>query len=136
MGDQAGQRKNRKAKGRAGSCDDMGISVSGDGGSDAIPQKPGITFSSIILVRTPILDAVQVALCAAARWQDPKTIGHALVGMRALAVQLMSGGESHQNLRESQSAALEAPQRCDLAVRMVLQPLVALCRSPPQPPPG
>merc|ERR1711933_242756 len=87
-------------------------------------------FAGIVFQAPEVLEAVQGALCSAAQWKDPKTIGHALVGMHAIAVRLMSGGEAHQNIRDVHAASVEAPQRCARVLRVVLQPLISLCNSP------
>jgi hypothetical protein len=111
------------------------VDSSGANGTD-LAAKQGIGFAGIVFQAPEVLEAVQGALCSAAQWKDPKTIGHALVGMHAIAVRLMSGGEAHQNIRDVHAAAPEAPQRCSAVLRVVLQPLVSLCNSPPAPPPG
>lgn len=121
-GDEAMGKKNRKKKG----------SAAGDAGDGAGRQGQG--FAATVCANAGLLEAVQRALCIAAQWQDPKSIGHVLVGMRAVAVRLMSGGETHHAMREFHAASLEAPKRCDAVLRLGLQPLISLAGSPPPPP--
>jgi len=128
-----GSKKSRKGKSRQGkaSVEDNGGHATSDSSG-----KQDMGFASIVLTTPEVLEAVQGALCSAVRWKDAKTIGHALVGMHAIAVRLMSGGESHQHMRDIHASSAEAPQRCALVLRVVLQPMVNLCISPPAPPPG
>jgi len=91
-------------------------------------------FAGIIIRSSAVREAICAALCCIARWKDPKAMSHALIGLRSLAVQIMSGGESHQSLKDSQAAAVDAPARCALAVQLVLKPVIELARMPPEAP--
>jgi hypothetical protein len=130
------KRKGKNKTKPAGDDKAMGMADATCTAGGDVGVKQGAGFAGIVFQTPEVLEAVQGALCSAAQWKDPKTIGHALVGMHAIAVRLMSGGEAHQNIRDVHAAATEAPQRCSVVLRVVLQPLVSLCNSPPAPPPG
>mmetsp|Transcript_58760 Transcript_58760/g.108444 ORF Transcript_58760/g.108444 Transcript_58760/m.108444 type:complete len:1236 (+) Transcript_58760:34-3741(+) len=106
-----------------------------DAAGKAAGQGTSHSFAGVALKQPVLLPAIQQVLCSALRWQDPKVMGQALVGLRALAVQIMSGGESHNALRESLASAPEAQERCSVAAQLVLRPLVSFCSQPPAPPP-
>jgi len=93
----------------------------GDGTGNPAVEHPGknLGFASAVLANEQVLQAVQVALTTPCQWQDAKAIGHALVGLRVIAVRLMSGGEVHQALRESHAAAAQAPQHCIPVIKVV-----------------
>lgn len=149
------QRKKGKAKDRATAIAAEAMSPMGDqakGDDEAMRSTsaastgkaaeakagtpPSLALASLVLRNPSSLEAVQAALFSIARWKDPKATGNALNGLRCLAVQVMSGGEASQSLKEAQAAAADAPARCALAVRVVLRPLVELCCSKPEPPAG
>lgn len=125
--DKTGPKK--KGKNRAG-----GAAAAADGANGA--SKPSAGWAGVIFTSAEIAEAVKDSLGFAVRWQDPKAMGHALSVAQMVAVRLMTGGETHQALRDAHAGAAEAPQRSLAAVRAVLGPLVALCRAPPAAPPG
>lgn len=127
-----GKKKKNRQKAAAGEAQAMTNPAAHSDGSG----KPSPGFASTIFATSALLEAVQSVLCSAARWQDPKTIDLAVSAMQAVAVRLMSGGECSDSIRSLHATSPEAPQRCTLVLRFVLQPLVSLCNSPPAPPPG
>jgi len=143
---EAPERQGQRRKGKDRSSGGGGKQMSDGGGGPTEPMsgggdgggasKPGQGFAGIVFTTGEVLEAVQGALLASLRWQDPKSLGHALVGTQAAAVRLMSGGEAYQSLRDVHVSHPEAPQRCMLALQAVLRPLVALCASPPEAPGG
>lgn len=118
--------KNRQAKAADGA--EPGMADGGGAGAAG--------FGSIIAVSLPLLEAVQSAINSAIRWPDAKSLAHALLALQVAGLRVMSGGEAHNALREAHFTSPQATQRCTAVVGLVLKPLVALCLSPPAPPPG
>jgi len=129
MGGSGTSKKDRRTKNRFAALADDDMAEEEDSG-----PTQGTGFAVIVMNNPKILEAVQGAAVAAARWQDPKTIKNAIAVLRSIAVRFMTGSETHHNIRDACSASLEAPRWCEPVPRACLQPLVALCQNPPQPP--
>eukprot|EP00927_Polykrikos_kofoidii_P067057 TRINITY_DN62593_c0_g1_i1.p1 TRINITY_DN62593_c0_g1~~TRINITY_DN62593_c0_g1_i1.p1 ORF type:complete len:1303 (+),score=239.83 TRINITY_DN62593_c0_g1_i1:45-3911(+) len=145
-----GKRKNRKGKNQGGPTgmdisgkEDVskGLAGAGVGGKQGgAASGAGVIgqggFAQAVFASPEAVEAVQRAFCSATRWPDEKTISNSIHGMRSLAVRLMSNGEAHESVREIHVSGPDAPQRCVPVVKLVLQPILELCKSPPPPPPG
>jgi len=113
----------------------------GGGGkmSDDTPDntsKVPLGYAGSVFTQQEVLKAVQSSLLTCLNWPDPKALAHSLSTMQSLGVRLMSGGETHQSLKEFHTTQTEAPGRCNMAVEAVLQPLLGLCARPPAAPAG